>query len=119
MGSKISPLTPIFVAIDEMQKSTDSYDYASLDIISDRNNLRKLLRWATGDPSSFEIDVDCAGQTCLFTRREKRDTEHIVDFKGFGHEYEKAATRAALGCENATGHHRIISMVCKLAKNLC
>lgn len=114
MGSRISPLTPIFRAIEEMHEGINSYDYTNLDVVSDRNNLRKLLRWATGDPSSFEIDIDCAGRTCLFTRREVKDSELVVGFKGFGHEYEKAATRAAPGCENATGHHRIISMVRKL-----
>ena len=109
MGSTASPLVPIFAAIDDLHKG--QYDYAKLDIVSDRNNLRKLLRWATGDGDAFRIDVERAGQTCLFTRREEKDSEHVIGFKGFGHEYEKAATRFSPGCEKATGHHRIISIV--------
>jgi hypothetical protein len=35
----------------------------------------------------------------------------VSGFKGFGSEYEKAATRHPKGCEKATGHHRIISIV--------
>jgi hypothetical protein len=104
-----SPLTPIFAAVD----SLGGYNYASLDLVSDRNNLRKLLRWATGvaGEKDFRIDVERAGKTCLFTKREDKDSEYVVGFKGFGHEYEKAATRLAGGCEKATGHHRIVSIV--------
>jgi hypothetical protein len=108
MGST-SPLTPIFAAIDNLHK--EKYEYPTLDIVSNRNNLRKLLRWATGDRDGFRIDIDLVGQTCLFTRHEEKDSEQVVGFKGFGHEYEKAATRFAPGCEQATGHHRIISIV--------
>jgi hypothetical protein len=112
MGTKASPLSPLFAAIDDL----GGYDYKSLDLVTDRNNLRKLLRWATGTASEgFRIDIDVAGQTCLFTRREEKDTEVIQGFRGFGHEYEKAATRSPSGYEKATGHHRIISMVRPLA----
>jgi len=108
MGDQKSPLTPIFVAIDNL----NGYNFAGLDFVSDRNNLRKLLRWATGaaGQADFRIDVEIAGTTCLFTRREAQNSEMVSGFKGFGHEYEKAATRHPKGCEKATGHHRIISM---------
>jgi hypothetical protein len=109
VGSVASPLTPIFAAIDDL----GGYDLKRLDLISDRNNLRKLLRWATGVAAGndFRIDVDLAGQTCLFTRCEEKDAEVVEGFKGYGHEYEKAATRLPAGCEKATGHHRIVVMV--------
>jgi len=61
MGSTASPLIPIFAAIDELHRG--KYEYAKLDIVSDRNNLRKLLRWATGDGDTFRIDIERAGQT--------------------------------------------------------
>jgi hypothetical protein len=35
----------------------------------------------------------------------------VQGFRGYGHEYEKAATRTTRGCEKATGHHRMISIV--------
>jgi hypothetical protein len=109
MGFSASPLTPIFAAIDDL----GGYDFSGLDLVSDRNNLRKLFRWATGvaDEKDFRIDIELAGKTCLFTRREEKDAETIIGFKGFGHNYEKAATRPAPGCETATGHHRIIAIV--------
>jgi len=106
----MSPLVPLFAAIDDM---SPSFDYKQFDFITDRNNLRKLLRWATGvsDEKDFRIDVDVAGSTCLFTRVEGQCTETAQGFRGYGHEYEKAATRPARGCEKATGHHRMISIV--------
>lgn len=106
---KMSPLVPIFAAIDDMDPN---FDYKQFDIITDRNNLRKLLRWATGssDEKDFRIDVDVAGWTCLFTRLEAQNTDTVQGFMGYGHEYEKAATRATRGCERATGHHRMISI---------
>jgi hypothetical protein len=115
MGSTASPLMPIFAAIDDLHEGR--YEYEKLDIVSDRNNLRKLLRWATGNGDAFRIDIERAGQTCLFTRREEKDSEVVIGFRGFGHEYEKAATRLAPGCEKATGHYRIISIVSPVTRS--
>ncbi|KAG1724963.1 hypothetical protein EDB19DRAFT_1915270 [Suillus lakei] len=64
------------------------------------------------DEKDFRIDVDMAGSTCLFTRLEAQShrTRTVQGFMGYGHEYEKAATRVTRGCERATGHHRMISV---------
>jgi len=107
---QMSPLVPLFAAIDDMHPS---FDYNQFDFITDRNNLRKLFRWATGssDENDFRIDVDVAGSTCLFTRLEKQNTETVQGFWGYAREYEKAATKVTRGCEKATGHHRMISIV--------
>ncbi|KAG1805868.1 hypothetical protein EV424DRAFT_1578108 [Suillus variegatus] len=86
---KMSPLIPLFAAIDDMNPS---FNLKQFDFVTDRNNLRKLLRWASGssDEKDFRIDIDALW--------------------GIGHEYEKAATRVTRGCERATGHHRMISI---------
>ena len=89
-------------------------DFKEFDLVSDRNNLRKLLKWVStsGSSDDFRIDVECRGEkTMLFTRFEVKDFENIIEFRGYGHQYEKAATKAAKGLEDATGHYRIISMV--------
>jgi hypothetical protein len=112
MGATKSPLLPIFAAIDDLHGC--GYDYKMLDLISDRNSLRRLFRWAVGGKNKldpFRIDVDLAGNTCLFTRREAKDSEIVYRPRGFGVNYEKAATRLAPGCKGMTGHSRIISMV--------
>ncbi|KIJ16236.1 hypothetical protein PAXINDRAFT_176296 [Paxillus involutus ATCC 200175] len=91
-----SPLLPLFIAVENIDAN---FRYGDVDLVTDRNNLRKLLRFV----------IDLAGKTCLFTRREEKNQETISDFRGFGHEYEQAATTATRGCERATGHHRIVS----------
>jgi hypothetical protein len=110
MGTK-SPLIPLFAAVDMF--TDNSFDYTSVDVVSDRNGLRKLLRWATSSAEleDFRIDIDKAGASCIFTRVEKMDSEIVTEFRGFGFEYAKAATKPAKGLEAATGYHRIISMV--------
>jgi hypothetical protein len=107
----MSPLIPLFAAIDDMHRS---FNYKQFDFITDRNNLHKLLCWAVGASNDFRIDVDVRGSTCLFTRSEERNTTTIRHSVGHGHEYEKAATRATRGCEKATGHYRMISIVSPL-----
>jgi hypothetical protein len=114
MGNTRSPLLPIFAAIDDLGGYGNDF-FKTLDLVSDRNSLKRLFRWAVGgtkkklDP--FRIDVDLAGNTCLFTRREERDAEMVYRPMGFGNSYEKAATRLPPGCEGMTGHSRIVSIV--------
>lgn len=59
------PLLPAFVAIEHMQPS---FDYAALDIVTDRNNLRKLLRWIENTcDKDFRIDLQLCDRrrSCL------------------------------------------------------
>lgn len=108
MGHR-SPLLPIFAAIDTLQSN---FQYTDLDIITDRNNLRKLLRCIDNQSEkAFRIDVDLLGKTCLLTRREEFMMETVNEFRGYGHEYEQAATKPRRGSEDELGHHRIVSYV--------
>jgi len=74
--------------------------------------LRKLLRWIrTSDPKEFRIDTQLAGKhTILLNRWEKRTRETLEgrNFSTYGFSFEKASTNAAKGCEESTGHHRIV-----------
>jgi hypothetical protein len=108
MGPTASSLTPIFSAIDDF---VGEYDFKSLDLVTDRNSLRKLFRWVTGVVQDFRIDLEVTGKTCLFTRRESCNTETLQGFRGYSREYEKVSTVLPPGCEKTTGHHRIISIV--------
>ena len=108
MGHR-SPLFPIFAAIDTLQ---ENFPYRDLDLVTDRNNLRKLLRCIDQQhDKAFRIDVDLAGKTCLLTRREEIMMETINEFRGYGHEYENGATTPHRGSEEEIGHHRIITYV--------
>ncbi|KAG8901840.1 hypothetical protein FRB99_005079 [Tulasnella sp. 403] len=116
MGDKGSPLLPLFGSILSMNLPNPP-TFTDIDFVTDRNNLRKLFRWASPPPtpspndpgSEFRIDIERVGKTVFLTRIDAEDTVEIVGFRGFNTEYEKAATKLAKGTEGATGHHRVIS----------
>lgn len=100
------PLEPLFRALFTVNSD---FDLASIDLVTDRNNLRKLLRFISNeDDKPFIIAVQRLGTTTLFTRTEERTSEYVTSFRGFGHEFEKAYTKWPSGMENSTGHHRIV-----------
>ena len=91
-------------------------DWPSIDFITDRNGLRKLLRWIGGssDTKEFRIDAQLAGKnTVLLNRWEKRFKEDLGNrnFSTFGFNFEKASTKPASGCERSTAYHRIVKYV--------
>ncbi|KAG6986532.1 hypothetical protein G7Y79_00078g099860 [Physcia stellaris] len=106
-----SPLEPLFRAL---YIADPEFDIRSIDVVTDRNNVRKLLSFI--DPSSakngleaFTIHVEVVENTAILSREETATSETIgpSEFKGFGHEFEKAYTTSQIG--GSTGHHRIIS----------
>ena len=109
-------LLPLITAVNKRAEGKeDKFDWASVDFVTDRNGLRKLMRWIGGGTSSdvrdFRIDLQLAGEkTVLFNRWEKRTREKFSG-RTFGFSFEKASTQAAQGCKDSTAHHRIISYV--------
>ena len=106
-----SPLESLFRAL---YITNPSFDIRSTDVITDRNNIRKLLSFI--NPSStrngletFTINIEVAKDTAIFSRAETATHEFIGlhEFRGFGHEFEKAYTTSQIS--GSTGHHRIIS----------
>jgi len=115
-------LLPLITAVDATHEASGSpaaFDWtgANFDFITDRNGLRKLMRWidsadrdADSDPTpkEFRIDTQLAGRTVLLNRWEKRTQENLSGYT-YGFNFEKASTDPAIGCEDSTGHHRIVS----------
>ena len=106
-----SPLEPLFRAL---YVSYPSFDIANFDIVTDRNNLRKLLgvvnsRWCSYKKEDFTIHVEVTKNTAILCRSETKTEEYIGpnEFRGYGHSFERRCTRRAL--TGSTGHHRIIS----------
>ncbi|KAI1752039.1 hypothetical protein F4782DRAFT_540583 [Xylaria castorea] len=106
-----SPLEPLFLALYAIQPS---FDIRSTDVVTDRNNLRKLLSFVEpgteGDAlKPFTIEIEIHKNTALFSRVEEFNQELIPhgEFRGFGHEFEKVYTRHQI--DGSTGHHRIVS----------
>ncbi|KAI0515081.1 geranylgeranyl pyrophosphate synthetase [Xylaria bambusicola] len=106
-----SPLEPLFRSL---YVTNPGFDIRPVDIITDRNNIRKLLSFI--NPSSsrnrlevFTIIAEVVDGTMLMCRTETKTSEIIAphEFKGYGHEFEKAYTRRQL--KGSTGYHRIIS----------
>lgn len=107
-----SPLEPLFRSL---YIEHPAFDIHSVDIVTDRNNIRKLLWFA--EPAlckdfvrgAFTISVDMAAQTAIFSREgiATNTISRRSRTSGFGHEFEKAYTTAQV--KDSTGHHRIIS----------
>lgn len=105
-------LLPLVVAVNQKRKDegADPFPWGTMDIVTDRNGLRKLLRWIIGgEVKEFRIDAQLAGdKTVLLSRWEKRTREELSG-RTFGFNFEKASTAPAAGCEQSSGHHRIVS----------
>jgi hypothetical protein len=100
------PLEPLFRSI---YTETPTFDPTSFQLVTDRNNLRKLANVVTGEPiDDFRINIEPVGDTMLFNRWEKASTETISGFHGFGHEFEKHFTSFPAEVKRPTGHHRVI-----------
>ena len=104
------PLEPLFRAVFA---GDASFNPKKLDVVTDRNNLRKLLRVIRRENFElFRIDIELAGNTLLLSRWERDTEEYVTEFRGFGHEFEKAFTTHASSRRGqkseSSGHHRII-----------
>ena len=100
-----APFEPMFSALAIQRPN---YDIGSVDVITDRNNIRKLLRFLQGTSSDcFQIRAEILnGKTALFTRIENETTTVIQGFQGYGRNFEKACTKGAAG---TSGYYRITS----------
>ena len=107
--SPTSVLLPLFRSVDVLNKEVD---WPAVDVVTDRNGLRKLLRWINGiDVKGFRIDTELAGeQTVLFSRWEFRNRENLLG-RTYGLHFEEAMTSVVPGCERSTSHHRIVKYV--------
>ncbi|KAL8751377.1 MAG: hypothetical protein Q9199_006460 [Rusavskia elegans] len=106
-----SPLEPLFRAL---YIANPSFDIGSIDVVTDRNNIRKLLSFinpgsARNGLEPFTINIEVVKDTAIFSRTETATHEFVGvhEFKGFGHEFEKSYTTSQIS--DSTGHHRIIS----------
>ncbi|GKZ88093.1 hypothetical protein AnigIFM59636_007053 [Aspergillus niger] len=106
-----SPLEPLFRSL---YLENPSYNIHTVDLITDRNNVRKLLSFVNPSLSKnglepFTIDVEVTKNTAIFCRAET-ETYTVIgphEFRGYGHEFEKAFTTIQVA--QSTGHHRVIS----------
>ena len=108
-----SPLEPALLALFTLHPT---FDPNPIDIISDRNNLRKLMRFVRARKHKkfmrdFKIYVEVVNKTVLLTRWETI-TSHVItenDFGGFGHSFERDFTKHTQGLEESSAHNRLAS----------
>ncbi|GAW18434.1 hypothetical protein ANO14919_079090 [Xylariales sp. No.14919] len=106
-----SPLEPLFLALFT---TLPFYDIRGTDVVTDRNNILKLLFFIEPDAPGvrlepFTFNVEINKSTALFLRVEESNEETIGpgEFRGFGHQFQAACTRSHI--PESTGHYRIIS----------
>jgi hypothetical protein len=110
-------MLPLFAAADEIHghkaaTTAAPVDWPTVDVITDRNGLRKLLRWLNPSPDrevrDFRIDVQLVGTKTLVLGRWEGRTREPPTGRTYGFGFEEATTRAAPGCP-PSGHHRAIT----------
>ncbi|TFY66003.1 hypothetical protein EVG20_g5084 [Dentipellis fragilis] len=103
-----SPLLPLMKAVDAIGAAVD---WPNVDVVADRNALRKLLWWINkaAQAEDFRIDIELGGDhTLLMSRWRANVTYGSGDWRTFGFGFEESTTRNVKGCEKSTGHYRII-----------
>lgn len=107
-------LLPLIKAVQDMtdQGATPKFDWPSVDFVTDRGRLRKLLAWAAGLSDQWRIDTQLAGaNTVLLSGRAPVTKETSGQSTSYGFNFEDASTYPAPGLGNESGHHRIIAYV--------
>ena len=107
-------LLPLIKAVQDMtdQGATPKFDWPSVDFVTDRGRLRKLLAWAAGLSDQWRIDTQLAGvNTVLLSGRAPVTKEASGQSTSYGFNFEDASTYPAPGLGNESGHHRIVAYV--------
>lgn len=97
-------MVPMIRAVYEQDPEIDLHD---IDVIVDRNSMAKLFDFVTRISKSFEIDVETIGKKVLFVRREKKSTDIITGFRGFGFTFPEEYTTWDSEVKGSSSHHRI------------
>jgi hypothetical protein len=119
MGQSMSILA-MLAAIKECSSDDNrGFEWSSADIISDRNSLRKLLRWVGrwNHLEDFRIDMHLVGNKSVVFTRWWQDIEMGLSPGSYGLSFEHHGTHPAPGCEvyEKAAHNRVITYVSKYA----
>ncbi|RYO59447.1 hypothetical protein AA0116_g6436 [Alternaria tenuissima] len=102
------PFEPAFAALAVMKPNALLDE---VDIIVNRNSLRKLLDFSAGK----KLDAFCMGlhmidKTLVISRKERNAQQmiHGASNAGYGHNFEKTFTKPDHGMGNSSSHHRVI-----------
>jgi hypothetical protein len=110
----VSRLQPMFQVIEHC---TPDFDYKSLDLVCNRNNMRNLLRWILeSTEKDFRIDLYLTNgqKTIVMLEHELENTETVPagTFRGFGDNFRKAT---AIPPPGQSRHNRVVNYVSYIA----
>jgi len=108
--ANVCRLMPLFQSVEHC---APDFDFANIDLVCNRNNLRNLLRWITGTTKKdFRIDLQLVNdqKTLVMLEYEEACTEVVSagTFRGFGDNFRKKTVRTPLA---QTRHNRIVTYV--------
>jgi len=104
-------LLPLIKAVQDFtdQGVTQKFDWPSVDFVTDRGRLRKLLAWTAGQSDTWRIDTQLAGvNTVLLSGTAPVTKETSGRSTSYGFNFEDASTQPAPGLGDGTSHHRIV-----------
>ncbi|KZO93594.1 hypothetical protein CALVIDRAFT_600565 [Calocera viscosa TUFC12733] len=86
------PIEPLLQSVKQM---VPSFDLSSVDIITSRNNLRKLLRFVLGTvvEDYFRIDAELVGEALVLMRWEAAQVERASQFRGYGANFKERCAK--------------------------
>lgn len=102
------PFEPAFRALSIMKPNTS---LNGIDIIANRNSLRKLLDLAAGKkPDPFCMGLNLIHNTLVISRKERSAEQmiHGASNSGYGHNFERMFTKPDEDMGNSSSHHRVI-----------
>lgn len=108
-------LLPLIAAVEDRWDQPDEpFPWGNYSFITDRNNLRKLIRWITqGEQpaNEFRIDLYLAGEkTILMDRWDKRYRDVNSGYT-FGNNFELATAEYPKDGNEYVTYHRIVQYV--------
>ncbi|KAF9522593.1 hypothetical protein CPB83DRAFT_911260 [Crepidotus variabilis] len=119
-NTRTSTLLPLICAVNKCAElNNENFDWSSIDIVTDRSALRKLLRWANGkalptrmsrqSDGNFRIDLEMAGEGTLLMSRVPLCLADRFDGRGYRRGFEKAFTLEPEVGREALDHYRVVT----------
>lgn len=108
---EVSRLMPL---VQSIELCSPGFDYKSLDLICNRNNLRNLVNWLEANNvrgKDFRIDVQLVNQkTLVMLEKEASCTEFVSsrEFRGYGDSFRAKTVKGPAGQQR---HNRVVSYV--------
>lgn len=105
------PLYPFEVVFQAAEMMNPTVRFDEIDVLTNRNSLLKFFDFCEGHvKKSFRVNLHLVNDTLIIERYVRSTAEYFPgsSTSGFGHNFEKAATRLPRGLENSSGHLRAL-----------